>query len=139
MRERIKLLHEALGTSGREFSASVGQSPSWSRTIGKTIGVDILANILTAYPQVNYKWVIYGEGSMFNTESDIEENEEKQSPSEPINADYRLICNELRYDNKNLRDENKNLRDLLLKEMQKNQELFIENTQYKVKEAASEK
>lgn len=131
MKERIKLLHEALGLSGRKFSTTVGQSPEWSRTIKKTIGVDILGRILRTFPQVNYKWVIYGEGPILNEESDIKINEE-QTPIEAINQDYKLICNELRYDNKELRQENKKLRESLLEQMEKNQELLIENTQLKV-------
>ena len=130
MKERIKLLHEALGLSGRKFSTSVGQSPEWSRTMNKTFGVDVLGNILRIYPQVNIYWLVFGEGVMFTNE---QLNEVSQTANTIINNDYKLICDELRHDNKSLRDENKSLRDLLLKEMQKNQELMIENTQLKLK------
>ncbi len=133
MKDRIRQLQEALNLSGRKFSASVGQSPEWSRTIKKTIGADVLGNILRIYPQVNIFWLIYGDGEMFK-----EENISNESTT-IANNDYRLICDELRHDNKGLREENKNLRDLLLKEMQKNQELLIENTQLKLKNGLSKK
>ncbi|MGL4852545.1 MAG: hypothetical protein ACRC3Z_07880 [Phocaeicola sp.] len=132
MRERVHQLIEALRVSGREFCASIGQSPSWSRTINKTIGVDVLGNILRKYPQVNILWLIYGEGEMFQEKEATPVNPEATSTFS-VNNDYRLICEELRHDNKELREENKNIRELLLKEMQKNQELLIENTQLKVK------
>ena len=136
MKERIKQLHDALGLSGRKFSTSVGQSPEWSRTINKNFGVDVLGKILRTYPQINSQWLIYGEGDMFVGEETV--SQETQKTNEVINNDYRLICDELRHDNKSLREENKNLRDLLLKEMQKNQELLIENTQLKVKTMTQE-
>ena len=72
-----------------------------------------------------------GEGEVFLEGDSTNSN---QAPLNTIiNNDYKLICDELRHDNKSLRDENKSLRDLLLKEMQKNQELMIENTQLKLK------
>lgn len=133
MRDRIKALHTALGLSGRGFSTSIGQSAEWSRTINKTIGVDVLGNILRIYPSVNVYWLINGEGEMFQDgERNTTISKEKDSLS--VNNDYRLICEELRYDNKSLREENKSIRELLLKEMQKNQELLIENTLLKVKQ-----
>ena len=95
MKERIKQLHDALGLSGREFSTSVGQSPGWSRTINKTIGVDVLSNILRRYPQINSQWLIYGEGNMFVGVETVSQETEKTN--EVINIDYRLICDEFLY------------------------------------------
>ena len=131
MKNRIKELCKALNTSGRAFSLSIGQSEAWSRTIGKSISSDVIVNILTVYPSINIHWLVMGEGEVFLEGDSTNSN---QAPLNTIiNNDYKLICDELRHDNKSLRDENKSLRDLLLKEMQKNQELMIENTQLKLK------
>ena len=42
IKERIKTLIKALDISGREFCKSIGQSDSWNRNIGNTIGIDIV-------------------------------------------------------------------------------------------------
>lgn len=130
MRDRIQELVKALKISGREFNKNIGQSNSWNRTIGKTIGVDIASNILTIYPQVNINWLIKGEGEMFIEEVEESDNLLKDNPTGyQINKDYRAICEDLRNDNKDLRDENRKLRDTLLELMYKNEKLMIENAQ----------
>ena len=131
IKERIQVLIQALGISGREFCKSIGQSDSWNRTIGKSIGTDIVVKILTTYPQVNINWLILGEGEKF---IDINANELREAPSKLyFNKNYEAMFEELRLDNKDLREENKKLRESLLEQMYKNEKLMIENAQLHAK------
>ena len=131
IKERIQVLIQALGISGREFCKSIGQSDSWNRTIGKSIGTDIAVKILTTYPQVNINWLILGEGEKF---IEINANELREAPSKLyFNKNYEAMFEELRLDNKDLREENKKLRESLLEQMYKNEKLMIENAQLHAK------
>lgn len=131
IKERIQLLIKGLNISGRAFSLSIGQSDSWSRTIGKTIGADVIGNILLRYPEVNVHWLITGNGDMFSS-NDENTASDKATPYY-LNNNYKELYEEVRKDNKDLREENKKLRDALLEQMNKNQELIIENSQLKAK------
>lgn len=131
IKERIQVLIEALGISGREFCKSIGQSNSWNRTIGKNIGTDIAVKILSTYPQVNINWLILGEGEIF---TDNHPSELRNEPNRLyFNKNYENICEELRLDNKDLREENRKLREAYLELMYKNEKLMVENCQLRAK------
>lgn len=131
IKERIHLLIKELNMSARAFSLSIGQSDSWSRTIGKTIGADVISNILRTYPEVNVRWLITGNGEMFSSNS--ENMTSDTTAPHYLNNNYKELYEEVRKDNKDLREENKKLRDALLEQMNKNQGLIIENSQLKAK------
>lgn len=64
---RIKKYLDYKGISMRAFEISVGFSNgAFASQLknNKTIGVDRLENILTAYPDINGQWVLTGKGSM---------------------------------------------------------------------------
>lgn len=131
IKERIQTLIKELGISGREFCKNIGQSDSWNRTIGKSIGTDIVVNILTTYPTVSLKWLVLGEGHIF---TDERTGIVKESPKElSFNKDYEALFKEMREDNRELRKENKDLRDTILELMYKNEQLMIENVQLRAK------
>lgn len=136
IKDRIQELIKALGISGREFNKTIGMSNSWNKTINKTIGIDVANNILTNYPQINVKWLISGEGTMFINETPEEVNDEHREYR--INKDYKNICEDLREDNKDLREENKKLRETILELMHKNEILMVENVQLKAKNITTE-
>ena len=127
IKERIQTLIKALGISGREFCKSIGQSDSWNRNIGSTIGIDIASNILRTYPSVNINWLMFGEGDIFigNTPNELRES----TPKLYFNKNLENLLEELRLDNKDLREENKQLRESLLELMYKNEKLMVENAQ----------
>lgn len=125
MKERIKSLIQALNISGREFSKSIGQSESWSRTIGKTIGNDIVAKILTTYPNVSIHWLVLGEGEIFKDDNPL---------LGMFNKNYESILEDLRSDNKELRRENQMLRESILEMMERNEKLMVENVTLRAKE-----
>lgn len=64
MRERIEQLLIALNISGRSFSERIGKSSSFVRTIGTTVGADVINSIIKEFPQVNINWLVTGEGDM---------------------------------------------------------------------------
>lgn len=131
IKERIQTLIKALDLSGREFCKSIGQSDSWNRMIGTTIGLDIVRTILRTYPNININWLVLGEGDIFieNTTTDL-----KERPTKPyFNKNYEALFEELRLDNKDLREENKKLRESLLDLMYKNEKLMVENAQLRAK------
>ena len=127
IKERIQTLIQALGISGREFCKSIGQSDSWNRMIGTTIGIDIVRNILRSYPNININWLVLGEGDIFieNTPNELRES----TPKLYFNKNLENLLEELRLDNKELRAENKQLRESLLELMYKNEKLMVENAQ----------
>ena len=127
IKERIQTLIKALEVSGREFCKSIGQSDSWNRNIGNTIGIDIVGNILRTYPNVNIYWLVFGEGDIFvKTETNMLRD---SSPRLYFNKNLENLLEELRQDNKDLREENKKLRETLLELMYKNEKLMVENAQ----------
>lgn len=128
---RIQALIKALNLSGREFCKNVGVSDSWNRTIKHSIGSDVLVKILTTYPQINIKWLVLGEGKMFNEEIQLEVHESCMRPL--INNNYKEIYEEIKSDNQDLRKENKQLRETILELMHKNEALMVENVQLKAK------
>lgn len=131
IKDRIEQLIKEVGIGGRAFCRSIGQSDSYNKTIGKSIGTDVVNNILNAYPQVNVIWLVTGKGEMF-----IEPEQAIAADNHPacyINNNYKEMYEEIRKDNKDLRDENRKLRESLLEEMHKNQSLIIENSQLKAK------
>lgn len=131
IKDRIEQLIKEVGIGGRAFCRSIGQSDSYNKTIGKSIGTDVVNNILNVYPQVNVIWLVTGKGEMF-----IEPEQAIAADNHPayyINNNYKEMYEEIRKDNKDLRDENRKLRESLLEEMHKNQSLIIENSQLKAK------
>lgn len=131
IKERIQTLIKALNLSGREFCKSIGQSDSWNRMIGTTIGLDIVRTILRTYPNININWLVLGEGEIFieNTPTELRERSTKLY----FNKNYETLFEELRLDNKDLREENKKLRESLLDLMYKNEKLMVENAQLRAK------
>ena len=131
IKERIQTLIKALNLSGREFCKSIGQSDSWNRMIGTTIGLDIVRTILRTYPNININWLVLGEGEIFieNTHTELRERPTKLY----FNKNYETLFEELRLDNKDLREENKKLRESLLDLMYKNEKLMVENAQLRAK------
>ena len=131
IKERIQTLIKALNLSGREFCKSIGQSDSWNRMIGTTIGLDIVRTILRTYPNININWLVLGEGEIFieNTPTELRERPTKLY----FNKNYETLFEELRLDNKDLREENKKLMESLLDLMYKNEKLMVENAQLRAK------
>ena len=57
-----------MGISKLAFEKVCGLSNGYLRNFKGNLGEDKLSNILTAFPELNKDWLLYGEGSMLNTE-----------------------------------------------------------------------
>lgn len=64
IRDRLLVFIEHIGSNPRQFSKSLGKSDSYVRTIGKSIGSDVIGNILLLHPDLNVNWLITGKGNM---------------------------------------------------------------------------
>ena len=64
IRGRLLAFIDHIGSNPRQFSKSLGKSDSYVRTIGKSIGSDVIGNILLLHPRLNVNWLITGKGNM---------------------------------------------------------------------------
>ncbi len=62
---RLDLIIKHLNISGRGFAKECGLSESYYKTIGEGIGADKLNKILSRYPELSARWILRGEGEMF--------------------------------------------------------------------------
>lgn len=65
IKDRLEELMTVLKLSKRSFCFSIGKSEAFFRNTGKAIGSDVIGNILRSYPNVNPRWLILGEGTIF--------------------------------------------------------------------------
>lgn len=66
IKERLGLIIKDLGISGRTLSKECGFSESYFSTINDGIGADKLNKILSKYPNISARWLITGEGAMYD-------------------------------------------------------------------------
>ena len=57
------------GLKMKEFEELAGLSSGYITSMRKGFGEDKLNNVLTAFPDLNRDWLVYGEGSMLKSES----------------------------------------------------------------------
>ena len=69
-KERMMQLIAALGLSKAEFERVCGLSNGYVNSIRNTIGSKGVAQIIAQFPQVNKTWLVFGEGEMFNGDSE---------------------------------------------------------------------
>jgi hypothetical protein len=68
MKERLLQIANYKKISGREFSRKINKSEGFLN-MAKNITVDVLNNILDAFPEVNSEWLITGKGEMLKEET----------------------------------------------------------------------
>lgn len=72
--DRLLLFIQHMGLSARQFDLSIGASNGYTLRMKKnhaSIGSDVIANIISAYPQLNLVWLITGEGDMLKPDPEI--------------------------------------------------------------------
>ena len=69
IKDRLLIFIDSIGSNPRQFSKSLGRSDSYVRTIGKSIGSDVIGDILLIHPSLNVNWLITGNGDMLLEES----------------------------------------------------------------------
>ena len=82
--DRIKLFIEHKNISLRRFDESIGMSKGYmSRQIktNASVGGDVLARIIDAYPELNPVWLLQGKGDMLLIKEGIVINDEKKNYS----------------------------------------------------------
>jgi hypothetical protein len=66
-KQRLDLIINALGLSGRAFEKACGLANGSYSSIGNGVGADKLKKILTQFPQISAEWLLTGYGEMFKT------------------------------------------------------------------------
>lgn len=126
MKERILQLALALGISPRAFGISIGMSKSWTSTMSNNgIGSNVMAKILTTYPNVNPDWLILGKGEIFRLEAI--DCSDPQGVERYYRELYAVVCK----DNESLRRDNAKLRDDLYRQIERLNKLSSENISLK--------
>lgn len=69
VKERLFSFIEHMGMSKLAFEKVCGLSNGYLRNFKGNLGEDKLSNILTAFPELNKDWLLYGEGSMLQGET----------------------------------------------------------------------
>ena len=126
MKSRLMVIAQRSGLSQRKFSVAVGQSESWLKTFSGNMGVDVLRNILTTFPEYSSDWILFGNEPMLKADSDDEVKK---------NTIIRELKNSLKQANEDkalLEAENKKLREENLKQMEINSNLFMQLTQQQI-------
>jgi hypothetical protein len=104
IKERTLIFIEHIGFSIKKFEEKCGLSNGYINSMKLGYGPSKLSQILSAFPQLNRDWLLYGEGDML-----------KQMPSSNISTDNDRITElekriaELQEDKKNLQAIIKNL------------------------------
>lgn len=73
--ERIEVLCMALGISRRKFAEVIGENPSTIASIvrGTNPSANIICSILDQYPELNERWLLMGEGSIWKKDQVVPE------------------------------------------------------------------
>jgi len=73
--ERIEVLCMALGISRRKFAEVIGENPSTIASIvrGTNPSANIICSILDHYPELNERWLLMGEGSLWKKDQIVPE------------------------------------------------------------------
>lgn len=66
VKERIVEFAKAKQITVREFERRCGLSNGYVNAMRKGLGTEKLNNVLTAYPDLNRDWLVYGEGPMLS-------------------------------------------------------------------------
>ena len=83
-KERMMQLIAALGLSKAEFERVCGLSNGYVNSIRNTIGSKGVAQIIAQFPQVNKTWLVFGEGEMFNGDSESHPETVQHSSCRPV-------------------------------------------------------
>jgi len=79
IKERTLEFIKYKGISVKEFEMRCGMSNGYVSSMRKGFGTDKLSNVLSAFPELNREWLLYGEGEMLI------------SPSPPIDVDSPVM------------------------------------------------
>ena len=87
VKERLFSFIKYKGMSNLAFEKASGLSNGYLRNFKGNLGGDKLTGILSAFPELNQDWLLYGEGSMLNTPEQETPVQEQTEPSHSL-LDY---------------------------------------------------
>lgn len=64
LKQRLLTYIQGLGMSVAEFERTAGLSNGYIKNFKGSLGVDKLENLLRAFPDLSYEWLVRGEGDM---------------------------------------------------------------------------
>lgn len=64
LKERLLAYIQTLGVSVAEFERQAGLSNGYIKNFKGSLGTDKLENLLLAFPDLSYEWLVRGEGEM---------------------------------------------------------------------------
>ena len=83
IKSRTYLFVNHKGLTMKKFEELCGLSSGYVSSMRKGFGRGKLDNVLTAFPDLNREWLLYGEGEMLVSETPTEEKFEEISPVVP--------------------------------------------------------
>ena len=111
VKERLLSFIKYKGLSNLAFEKACGLSNGYLRNFKGNIGQDKLANILTAFPELNKDWLLYSEGEMLAGQQNPEiPAEEKPAPEGSLIEYLQRKVAELEREKDDLLQENAVLR-----------------------------
>lgn len=87
VKERLLSFIKYKGMSNLAFEKACGLSNGYIRNFKGNLGGDKLENMLTAFPDLNKSWLLFGEGSMLNTPEQETPAQEQAMPGNSL-LDY---------------------------------------------------
>ncbi len=68
------------GMTMKSFEQRCDLSSGYVTSMRKGFGIDKLNNVLTAFPELNREWLLYGEGEMLNTHQEPPTLDQSETP-----------------------------------------------------------
>lgn len=67
LKQRLLTYIQSVGMSVAEFERTAGLSNGYIKNFKGSLGVDKLENLLQAFPELSYEWLVRGEGDMLRS------------------------------------------------------------------------
>lgn len=75
-KERIIQFCKYKGIPVKQFEQKCGMSNGYVSSMRRSLGLDKLSNVLSAFPEIDRDWLLYGEGEMIKTSADTQVNQD---------------------------------------------------------------
>ena len=108
--DRLKLFIKSKGLGQTKFEERVGFSRGYISKVKTSIGADKLSNIVEAFPDLNFDWLITGKGKMTSTPVQPAAVEQTTDTLEENSVKYKNKYLEMLEENRVLRLEIEKLR-----------------------------
>ncbi len=96
IKERTIEFVKSKGMSMKGFEQKCNLSSGYVTSMRKGFGIEKLNNVLTAFPDLNRDWLLYGEGEMIKSTADLMQETAPEESTESILATLALGMQEER-------------------------------------------